>query len=100
MGKASGALTLAEKYELLRKQQEKTISKKETETTTANQKLAEMLAKKQEEQKKQPKPAPKPLTRKLPTHLQRALNKDPTILQREAPVITEVKKSFPTEKTR
>jgi len=87
---ANGALTLAEKYELLRKKQaEKAITKKEPETLTANEKLAEMLAKKREaEQQNQPKKR----VRKLPTHLQRALKEDPSIFEREIPVATPEEK--------
>ena len=87
MGKAAGSLTLKEKYELLRKKQaEKAIAKKEAEPISANEQLAALIAKKKQEEAQ--KAAAKATTTKykLPTSLQRALNKDPSVLQREIPV--------------
>lgn len=92
MGKAtSGALTLQQKYELLRKKQaEKVISKKGNEVSSVeeNAKLIEILNKRQQEQEAK---IVKPNTIKLPSNLQRALKKDPSVLQRREvkPVVTE-----------
>ena len=78
------SLTLAEKYELLKKKQaEKQISKQtKTDNNTSsssiksNDKLLELLAKKQNESKKKKE-------YKLPGNLQRALKEDPKILEKK-----------------
>ena len=94
MPKGGGSLTLAEKYELLRKKQAEKVISKPSKTPSssldANKQLLEILAAKQAEDKVKSE-------FKLPASLQRALKEDPEIFKKQEAQTTLQKETISNE---